>query len=211
MDFTDFFYMLIFAKLRFIFLSECFFTNLKDYYKQSRFFGPNHIGPKTIISWILQTSKFKSTTESVWGGTRLIHFDVLCKYLYLLLSQLGHRTNKFTETAPDLFIKNHLKGTICGFMPPRKHLLLILILTYNLPFNIPKNSTWLNIQEYFITEFNFVTNKYGNCSRFSPEINDCIWLIPPSIRTPFLSIMSHTQKSPPVVFYMKKVVLGNFT
>ena len=130
MDFTDFFYMLIVAKLRFIFFSECFFTNFKKYHKQSRFFGPNHIGPKTIISWILQTSKFKSTTESVWGGTRLIHFDVLFKYLYLLLSQLGHHTNKFTETAPDLFIKYHLKGTICGFMLPRKHLLLILILAF---------------------------------------------------------------------------------
>ena len=113
MDFTDFFYMLIVAKLRFIFFSECFFTNFKKYHKQSRFFGPNHIGPKTLISWILQISKFKSTIESVWGSTRFIHFHVLCKYLYLFLRQpasfyknnsrffadqgnVGRRTNKFT-------------------------------------------------------------------------------------------------------------------
>ena len=136
------------TKVILIFFNECFFTHLKNYLKQSRLFGANRIGSKTLISWILQTFKFKSTTDSVWGSTWFIHFYELCNYLYSFLRQpvsfyennncffadqrnVGHHTNKFIETGPDLFIKYHLRTSLRGFMVLQQHLLLILILTYN--------------------------------------------------------------------------------
>ena len=47
-DFTDFFRMLVVAKLRFIFFSECFFTNFENHHKQSRFFWTQSYRSKDV-------------------------------------------------------------------------------------------------------------------------------------------------------------------
>ena len=41
------------------------------------FFAASRVGSDTLISGILQTSKFKFTTESFWGSTWFIDFDRL--------------------------------------------------------------------------------------------------------------------------------------
>ena len=132
--FTDFFYkemltsLISFSSrntfsLNLLLKSErCF--RLKNYHEFLRFFFCDQ---PYRLRGISQTSKLNSSTKNVSVSTWFIHFDGLCNYLDSFQKQLavnfcnnnnrcfpfqghvGHYTNKFTETRPDVFIKYILR------------------------------------------------------------------------------------------------------
>ena len=115
------------------------------------FFEVNFIGSKTLnlMPWIWQSSEIKSITESFWGSRWEVHLDGLSNYLYSFWKQpassffknnnysfpdqgnVGHHIKKVTEKGANLFIKYIFRLILCGYLLPRKHLLLHFTLISN--------------------------------------------------------------------------------
>ena len=119
---------------------------------QDFFFGADFIGFKRLGSHIVpKTSHLQKLSEGTarrfiffffFFLNRKIHIDGCNNYIYLFWKKpvssffrnnnscIGHHTKKVIEKGVDLFIKYLLRLILCGFLLPRRYLLLYINKTH---------------------------------------------------------------------------------